>query len=200
MSDDKRQRLEARIEARRAEKRGLQIQFEGELTLMLVDDEPPNLESLERLLKASFEIAMFTSGEAALEAVAGGLEPDIILSDQRMPGMTGVELLGHVRERLPLSMRLILSGYTDRGDLLAAINTGNVDQYITKPWEASELTGMLQEAVKGYQERKEKQKQLDRERTDVRAAAVLAATRRKQAVLATLGLVAAVVGLSWSLL
>jgi CheY-like chemotaxis protein/mono/diheme cytochrome c family protein len=200
MADDKRSRLEERLQQRRAQAALPVLVFEGDLRLMLVDDEPPNLQALQRLLKSSFTVSTHASGEDALAAVEGGLEPDIVLSDQRMSGMTGVELLGHIAERLPMSMRLILSGYTDRGDLLSAINTGNVDQYVTKPWEATDLISTLQEAVDEYDRRKEEHARQQKELEAARIANALAAVRRKQISAALLGLLVLSVGLTWSLL
>jgi len=198
MADDKRSRLEERLEQRRA--KAAPLEFEGELRLMLVDDEPPNLQALERLLKSSFTVSTHHSGEDALAALKGGLQPDIILSDQRMPGMTGVVFLGHAAECVPMSMRLILSGYTERGDLLSAINTGHVDQYVTKPWEATDLIHTLQEAVDEYQRRKGEHARRQKELEAARIANALAAVRRQQISAALVALLVLGVGLSWSLL
>ncbi len=200
MSDDRRSRLEARLRGRRERTNLPTLQTDGSLKLMLVDDEPPNLQALERLLRDSFELTTYESGEAAFEALEEGLIPAIVLSDQRMPGMKGVDLLGHVGERCPLAVRLILSGYTERADLLSAINTGNVDQYVTKPWEAADLFITLQEAIDEHKRRVEEHEKKVLEAEAAALAGVLANKRRRQVTAALVALLVAGVGLTWSLL
>ena len=200
MSEDRRSRLEARLSSRRSRSKLPTLDTDGSLKLMVVDDEAPNLQALDRLLRKSFDLTTYDSGEAAFEAIKAGLVPDIVLSDQRMPGMKGVDLLGHVRARCPLAMRLILSGYTERADLLSAINTGNVDQYVTKPWEAADLFNTLQEALDEHKRRVEEHEQQQREAAAAGVAMALAKKRRAQVTAALVGLLVAGVGFTWSLL
>ena len=140
MSDDKRQRLEARIEARRSRKRGLEVEFEGELTLMLVDDEPPNLEALERLLKSSFEIATFTSGEAALDAFSR--QPaDVVLIDIMLPGIAGFEVCRNIR-RLGDVPIVMVTARSDSHDVVAGLEAG-ADDFLRKPFDPKELSARI---------------------------------------------------------
>jgi len=129
-------------------------------TLVVVDDEALNLDVLRRQFKATYRVEAFESGEAALRAIDEGLQAELILSDQRMPGMSGVEFLEQAAERLPRSRRLVLSGYTDRKDLLAAINGGHVHQYVTKPWQPDELSQVLSEALAEYREEETREREL----------------------------------------
>ena len=200
MSEDRRSRLEARLQNRRDRAPLPALKTDGSLKLMLVDDEPPNLQALERLLRTSFDLTTYESGEAALCALEEGLVPDIVLSDQRMPGMKGVEFLGHVTDRCPLAMRLILSGYTERTDLLSAINSGDVDQYVTKPWEAAALLNTLQEAIDEHARRVEEHEKKLLEAGEAARAGALADERRRQVTAALVALLIAGIGLTWSLL
>ena len=121
-------------------------------TLLVVDDEAPNLDVLRRQFEGIYRVEAFESGEEALRAIDGGLKAELILSDQRMPGLSGVEFLQLAAGRLPHSRRLILSGYTERKDLLAAINGGQVHQYVTKPWQPDDLMQTLAGALQDYRD------------------------------------------------
>jgi sigma-B regulation protein RsbU (phosphoserine phosphatase) len=106
--------------------------------LLVVDDEPANLQKLKRTFVREFEVYEASSGEAALRLLKEG-SFDVIITDQRMPGISGVELL---RESLTSNLhaiRIILTGFTDTDDLMDAINEGQVHRYITKPWEPFSL-------------------------------------------------------------
>ncbi len=115
-------------------------------TVLVVDDEPRSLETLRRTLEDEFEVLAADSAESAWRL----LEEEwvqVVLCDQRMPGERGVDFLGRVRERWPDVIRMILSGYTDAGDLVEAINEAGVYQYISKPWHPTELLLKLRNAV-----------------------------------------------------
>ena len=115
-------------------------------TLLLVDDEPEILRSLSRLLRPyAFNLLTAESGEQALQVLAEQ-HVDAIISDQRMPGMTGVAFLSIVRERYPDVVRMILSGYADLESVTTAINQGAVYKFITKPWDDDQLAMDIQEA------------------------------------------------------
>ncbi len=112
--------------------------------VLCVDDEPRSLETLERTLDEEFDVLTASSAEQALTLLEG--QPvQVILCDQRMPGMTGVELLSQVRDRWPDTGRLILSGYTDSDDIIRGINDSGIHQYITKPWHPDALMDTLRE-------------------------------------------------------
>ncbi len=121
--------------------------------ILYVDDEPHNLSAFTRVFAdADFvaEIITTTSPEEAL-AILGRTEVAAVVSDQRMPGMSGTELLARIFRDHPDPVRLILTAYTDVRDVLDAINRGHVYAYITKPWEADDLRLALRHAVEHYE-------------------------------------------------
>ena len=108
-------------------------------TLLLVDDEPNILSSLRRLLRnEGYKLHLANSGEEALETLKHE-QIDLVVSDGRMPGMSGTELLKRIKSLYPDTLRIILSGYTDVGELAKAINEGEAYRYILKPWNDEEL-------------------------------------------------------------
>ena len=121
-------------------------------TILLVDDEPNVLSSLQRVLRPlGFRILTASGGEAAL-AILDKEEVGVILSDHRMPGMTGVELLSRVKTMYPLTVRIVLSGYADVGTVTDAIKLGAIYKFLTKPWDVAELSGILQRAFEKYED------------------------------------------------
>lgn len=115
-------------------------------TLLLVDDEANILSSLKRLLRADgYQILTAPGAEQGLELLASH-RVDVIVSDQRMPGMSGVEFLRRVKVLHPATIRLVLSGYTDLQTVTDAINEGAIYKFLTKPWDDSHLRANIQEA------------------------------------------------------
>ena len=115
-------------------------------TLLVVDDEHYILTTLSHLLAADFVVLTADSAEAAREAFAR--QPiDIILSDQKMPRTTGVQLLEWVRDHHPGTVRLLMTGYVELEDAIAAINRGHVYHYLLKPWRVEELRQVLRHAA-----------------------------------------------------
>lgn len=113
------------------------------LSLLLVDDEPRILSSLQRVLRhEGYVILTAESGEAALGILAAH-PVQVIVSDQRMPGMTGLELLERVRELYPDTRRIIFAGYLDIPLLTEAVKHGTVWKYIGKPWEDDEFRAAI---------------------------------------------------------
>jgi response regulator RpfG family c-di-GMP phosphodiesterase len=118
--------------------------------ILIVDDELANLRLLQRLFSSEHNILTAESGEAALEIVKRH-ELAMIITDQRMPGMTGVDLLKRASEHLPHTVRIILTGYTDAEALVDAINSGVVYKYVTKPWINSELKVTVQRGLQHHE-------------------------------------------------
>jgi signal transduction histidine kinase len=118
-------------------------------TLLVVDDEPDLVQSLQDLLRLQYRVLGATSGPAALKLLAGN-EVQVILTDQRMPGMTGIELLEHARDEHPDAIRLLFTGYADIRAVIDAINRGSVYRYISKPWDPGELEAIIRQAVEQY--------------------------------------------------
>jgi response regulator RpfG family c-di-GMP phosphodiesterase len=129
-------------------------------TLLLVDDEASILKSLTRLFrKEGYEILTAGGGAEALEKlapVAGGIS--LIISDQRMPGMTGSQFLEHAVGLAPHAMRFILTGYADLEAVIAAVNKGKIHRYISKPWNDEELIAQVRTALAQVELRLENQR------------------------------------------
>lgn len=115
-------------------------------TLLLVDDEQNVLSALKRLLRRDgYRILTANSAQEGLEVLAGN-QVDVILSDQRMPGMNGVEFLRTAKITYPDTVRIVLSGYTELQSVTDAINEGAVYRFLTKPWEDQLLRNHIEEA------------------------------------------------------
>jgi two-component system, NtrC family, response regulator HupR/HoxA len=108
-------------------------------TVLIVDDEPRVLDALEAILAAEFRVLRASGGEAAKE-ILGQEDVAVVITDHRMPGMTGVELLRHSQTLAPDAMRIVLTAYADVESLREAINTGGIHHFIAKPWDPTELT------------------------------------------------------------
>ncbi|NEZ60361.1 response regulator [Adonisia turfae] len=118
--------------------------------ILVVDDEPDNLDLFHRTFHREFQILRAESGHAALESLAQNPDTAAIISDQRMPYMSGTDLLLQVAQHYPNTIRIMLTGYTDVEDLVDAINTGKVFKYITKPWEEKDLRVVVQQAIETH--------------------------------------------------
>lgn len=122
-----------------------------ERTLLLVDDEENITSALVRLLRRDgYRILRANSGTEGLDLLAQN-EVGVIISDQRMPGMTGVEFLGKVREQFPDTVRIVLSGYTELNSVTDAINRGAIYKFLTKPWDDDLLRANVEEAFQRYE-------------------------------------------------
>src|SRR3954463_1688659 len=114
--------------------------------VLFVDDEERVLHALTGLFHGTYEVHTATSGPEALQLI-GQKRFLVIMSDQRMPGMTGVELLREARTAAPTAVRLLLTGYSDFGAIVSSVNESEVFRYITKPWQQAELEATLGEAI-----------------------------------------------------
>jgi DNA-binding NtrC family response regulator len=117
--------------------------------ILVVDDEQDNLDAFRFNFKKTFDILTASGGAEALQILAEK-EVAVVITDQRMPKMTGVELLKEVRARQPEAVGIILTAFTDVDVLIEAINLGQVYRYITKPWDAKEVRGVLQYAIERF--------------------------------------------------
>jgi len=120
-------------------------------TLLLVDDEPNILAALKRLFRRrGYAVLTAESGRAGLELLA--THPvEVVISDGRMPEMTGAEFLGKVRELHPETVRIVLSGYTDLKAVTSAVNRGELFRFLTKPWDDAELLETVRDAFRYYE-------------------------------------------------
>src|SRR5690349_10725097 len=105
--------------------------------ILIVDDEQDNLDAFRFNFRKTLDILTATSGAEAL-AVLAEHEVAVIVTDQRMPKMTGLELLREARQIQPAAVGIILTAFTDVDVLIEAINLGQIYRYVTKPWDAKE--------------------------------------------------------------
>ena len=116
------------------------------LKILLVDDEPDVLTGYERVLRKRFSVETAPGGEQALALLESQGPYAVLVADQRMPGMTGVEFLAAAKAVKPQAARLMLTGYADLQDLTAAVNVGEVQYYLTKPWDPDGLVATVEQA------------------------------------------------------
>jgi len=121
--------------------------------LLIVDDEAPNVRLLERLFRDDYYCLTASSGEEAM-GLLDQHEIAVIISDQRMPQMTGIELLKQSAARRPHMVRILLTGYTDLEALVEAVNCGLVYMYVSKPWNNDDLKLRVSRAVEHYENNK----------------------------------------------
>ncbi len=118
-------------------------------TVLVVDDEPRVLDALEAILAAEFRVLRAQSGDEALRRLPEA-EVAVIVTDYRMPGMTGVEMLRRSQELAPAAMRIVLTAYTDVDSLMEAINTGRIYHFVAKPWDPNELLVVVRRAAERH--------------------------------------------------
>jgi len=118
-------------------------------TILVVDDEPDVVQSVKDLLRLDYNVLGTTNGSDAVRIMQEN-EVDVVMTDQRMPEMTGVELLRRIKGPYPEATRLLFTGYADIRAVIEAINQGNVYRYITKPWDPDELQTIIREACERH--------------------------------------------------
>ncbi len=118
--------------------------------ILVVDDEPEVLSSVRDLLRIDYQVVTSQRGAEALELLQSDPEITVILSDQRMPGMTGVEVLHQARLIRPETSRLLFTAYAEIHAVIDAINQGHVFRYITKPWMPEELESVIRQGVERH--------------------------------------------------
>lgn len=127
-------------------------------TLLVVDDEPNIVSALKRTLRRDgYSILTAHNAEDGLNLLAGN-KVGVIISDQRMPQMTGVDFLRKVKALYPKTLRLVLSGYTELESVTSAINEGAIYKFLTKPWDDEQLRNNIREAFEYYEMEQENQR------------------------------------------
>jgi two-component system, sensor histidine kinase and response regulator len=121
--------------------------------ILIVDDEAANLRALERLFRKDYDVITAGSGGAALVLLEQH-DVALLISDQRMPEMTGIELLQKTVPLRPHMVRILLTGYTDVSTLIEAINCGQVYKYVTKPWNNDDLSLTVSRALEHFEANK----------------------------------------------
>ncbi len=119
------------------------------INLLYVDDEKGNLVSFKATFRRDFNIYLASSGKEGLEVLKNN-NIEVIVTDQRMPQMSGVEFLEEVLKINPDPIRLLLTGYTDVQAVIDAINKGRIYHYLTKPWESNYLRNIIKNAYEVY--------------------------------------------------
>jgi len=123
--------------------------------ILIVDDEPANLRALARLFRDGCEVLTAGAGSEALKLLQQH-EVALLITDQRMPEMTGIELLKQTVALRPRMVRIILTGYTDIEALVEAINCGEVYRYVTKPWNNDDLQLTVKRALELFETNKKR--------------------------------------------
>jgi CheY-like chemotaxis protein len=139
---------------------------------LIVDDEKDNLDALKRLLRKDVETITAESGEEAIEVFSKGRDWDVIVSDQRMPGMSGSLLFEKLQAIDSLPTRILLTGFADIDAVIEAVNHGHIWKYIAKPWEPEDFKVTIRQGVERTQLRRslnESRRELERALTELRA-------------------------------
>ena len=129
-------------------------------TVLVVDDEADVVASVKDLLRLDYKVLGATRAADGL-ALLENNEVHVVMTDQRMPEISGVELLTRVRERWPDAIRLLFTGYADIRAVIDAINQGNVYRYITKPWDPDELMTLIRDACGQHDLRAERKRLIE---------------------------------------
>ena len=119
-------------------------------TLLVVDDEMDVCDSVHDLLRREFRVLKARSAEEGLKLMREN-EVHIIMTDQRMPKVTGVELLKSIRAGHPQAIRMLFTGYADIDSVIAAINQGHIFKFLKKPWQPEDLEQAVREAAAEYE-------------------------------------------------
>jgi response regulator RpfG family c-di-GMP phosphodiesterase len=118
-------------------------------TLLVVDDEPDVCDSVHDLLRREFRVLRAKNADEGFKLMREN-EVHIIMTDQRMPKVTGVELLSQIRQGHPHAVRMLFTGYADLDSIIAAINQGHIFKFLKKPWQPADLEEAVREAALEY--------------------------------------------------
>jgi response regulator RpfG family c-di-GMP phosphodiesterase len=118
-------------------------------TLLVVDDEPDVCDSVHDLLRREFKVLRAKNADEGFKLMRDN-EVHIIMTDQRMPKMTGVELLAQIRLGHPQAVRMLFTGYADLDSIITAINQGHIFKFLKKPWQPADLEEAVREAALEY--------------------------------------------------
>lgn len=117
--------------------------------LLIIDDEPNVCDSVHDLLRREFRVLKANSAQEGYKLMQEE-EVHIVMSDQRMPQITGVELLARVKSKYPQAVRMLFTGYADLESIIAAINQGHIFGFLKKPWQPEELESAVRQAAQEY--------------------------------------------------
>jgi response regulator RpfG family c-di-GMP phosphodiesterase len=131
------------------------------INILYVDDEMNNLVSFKATFRLKYNVYTAISGEEAIKLLSQH-DINIIITDQRMPGMTGVEFLESILEKYPDPMRILLTGYADLNAVIDAVNKGKIFHYLSKPWNEEELDQTINRAFDVYSKKMEEKEATDK--------------------------------------
>jgi response regulator RpfG family c-di-GMP phosphodiesterase len=134
--------------------------------LLVVDDEPDVCDSIHDLLRREFQVLRAKNGNEGCRLMQEH-EVHIVMTDQRMPQISGVELLSRVRVKHPRAIRMLFTGYADIDSIIAAINQGHIFRFLKKPWQPEELHDAVREAAAEYDRLVEQAEQALRLETEI---------------------------------
>ncbi|NUO48372.1 MAG: sigma-54-dependent Fis family transcriptional regulator [Polyangiaceae bacterium] len=120
-----------------------------EFAVVVVDDEEDNLDAFRFAFRKSFQLHYALGGQAGLE-ILDRVDAAVIVSDQRMPQMSGIEFLRRAKEKRPDAVGILLTAYADIPVLVEAINSGAVERYVQKPWDSKELAAILRQGIRSF--------------------------------------------------
>lgn len=135
--------------------------MEREVKILYVDDEIRNLQAFKASFRRDFQVFTAESGPKGLE-IFNEEDLNIILTDQRMPEMTGIEFLVEVQKINPEPMRILITGYSDINAVIDAINRGQVYRYLNKPWHYEDLKATIMAAFEVFMLRRENKELIDK--------------------------------------
>jgi response regulator RpfG family c-di-GMP phosphodiesterase len=135
-------------------------------TLLVVDDEPDVCDSVHDLLRREFKVLRAKNADEGVKLMQEN-EVHIIMTDQRMPKMTGVELLAQIRLGHPQAIRMLFTGYADLDSIITAINQGHIFKFLKKPWQPADLEDAVREAAREYDRLVEQAGEMARLRAEV---------------------------------
>jgi response regulator RpfG family c-di-GMP phosphodiesterase len=124
---------------------------DNKINILYVDDEVNNLTSFKAMFRVKYHVFTAISADDAMK-ILETTPIEIIVTDQRMPNMTGVEFLEKVLEKYPEPMRILLTGYSDMNAVIDAVNKGKIFHYLSKPWNEEELDMTIQRAYDVYKQ------------------------------------------------
>jgi DNA-binding NtrC family response regulator len=135
-------------------------------TLLVVDDEADVCDSVHDLLRREFRVLKARSAAEGCKLMETN-EVHIIMTDQRMPQVSGVELLSKIRQGHPTAVRMLFTGYADFDSIVSAINQGHIFQFLKKPWQPEELEAAVREAAREYDRLVEQAEQMQRLQVEI---------------------------------
>jgi response regulator RpfG family c-di-GMP phosphodiesterase len=131
------------------------------IRILYLDDEEFNLHAFKATFRYTYQVFVTSNAAEALKTI-GEQNIQIVVSDQRMPEVTGVEFLKMVVEKYPNTKRILLTGYSDQNDTVNAINIGKISKFVNKPWEETKLNAIFQELYAQYLEEIETKEKADK--------------------------------------